>query len=365
MKTLIKSLIIANLIVIKVNAQSENPCKVTLTANHKTPLCTGDKVTLNASYHPNASYIWLMNNNPIKGSADTPTFETYAGSMFSVIMINDSLKCQDTSEAIPLVFNPTPITYPTIYGSIEVLMYSAQEYFVPSYYGLYYHWSSKNATTLNNIPANYFTVKWDSLGLMEVCLTVSNTFGCFSDTTRRTITVSDNNIYLLADTIYLSNRLPSQKFIGVFSKGPWDVIENIPWLEVDKKLGDKIEDVKINAVEQNFGANRSGKIFFRSFNKIDSLTVIQGLATGLSDLEESDYITVYPNPSSGSFILNNQSTNDYLVTVYNSFGQTAIPKFEVAADSETLIKENLGPGIYHIEIQTHKTKRQIKLIVSK
>lgn len=93
------------------------------------------------------------------------------------------------------------------------------------------------------------------------------------------------------------------------------------------------------------------------------INVIQDVS--LSEIEDEETYLVYPNPSKGNSILNNQERNLLLITIFNTHAKE-ITHFETAEQRINLPLTNLSNGIYILRIEnktTQKSVKEIKLIL--
>lgn len=94
----------------------------------------------------------------------------------------------------------------------------------------------------------------------------------------------------------------------------------------------------------------------------DSITVYPCII-GIDDpIQKSKTISVYPNPNSGTFILNNPHSESFDISILDVLGKT-IYKTTIQGISSMSIDENkLEPGIYFIACQNATSSQTIKMI---
>jgi hypothetical protein len=84
---------------------------------------------------------------------------------------------------------------------------------------------------------------------------------------------------------------------------------------------------------------------------------------GIHQLElNNDELTVYPNPSNGrATILNKANLEMEKVEVYNILGQVVYRSKADSKDKHAIDLDNMGSGIYTVEVYTDKGKVTRKL----
>ena len=85
---------------------------------------------------------------------------------------------------------------------------------------------------------------------------------------------------------------------------------------------------------------------------VTTVVNITGLSTGNISLSNKE-LGIYPNPASGSIILENKSTlKMQSVTILNVLGEIVLTKEGIAPKKETLDISTLPAGSYMVRIQT-------------
>lgn len=81
-------------------------------------------------------------------------------------------------------------------------------------------------------------------------------------------------------------------------------------------------------------------------------TVDINVATGIWDAEESNVLTIYPNPCSHTLILSNDAgeLGNLSLAVYNVMGSRMLELKSIYGATQTIEVENLGKGIYILEV---------------
>jgi Secretion system C-terminal sorting domain len=93
-----------------------------------------------------------------------------------------------------------------------------------------------------------------------------------------------------------------------------------------------------------------------------------GTPTSISNITDEYEISIFPNPSNGSFYLNGDEefANNFSIEVLNNVGQTVYQTKLMAGSRNTAIETNLEAGIYFVSVINTDAKKQFitKIIIN-
>ncbi|HEY1038296.1 MAG TPA: GEVED domain-containing protein [Bacteroidia bacterium] len=79
------------------------------------------------------------------------------------------------------------------------------------------------------------------------------------------------------------------------------------------------------------------------------ISIAGGLTIGLKNESEAKNVTLFPNPSNGSFTIETGNSNLYELSVSNILGNTVLESEQKAENGKLRIQLNVAPGIYFIK----------------
>jgi hypothetical protein len=101
----------------------------------------------------------------------------------------------------------------------------------------------------------------------------------------------------------------------------------------------------------------------QSDNKADndaSCAIVTLLPTTLREDQQQDGIRVYPNPSTGAFVIRGDARLQ-VIDVYSSWGQLVLS--EAFENNEELFEISQPPGLYFVRVKSGSLSRTVKVIV--
>jgi len=151
---------------------------------------------------------------------------------------------------------------------------------------------------------------------------------------------------------------------------------NYEWILLPQEAGNLTlsDDGTVCTVNWTAGFTGEATLKMRGVNECgegsfsDPLTVNVINSSGVKDGNVGPAISVFPNPSSGSFIIQINSNADIsgILTLTNSSGRKILETEKINFSYNARIPVDaqfLSPGIYFIEIKTDKTVYRDKVVV--
>ena len=90
--------------------------------------------------------------------------------------------------------------------------------------------------------------------------------------------------------------------------------------------------------------------------------VMLTIATGVNDLGEQTYVTVYPNPANETVNVSNPFETEVTLKIYNFKGQLLNEKL-ISSKGNQVSVQNLNPGTYLFVLQSENSRIQNKVVV--
>jgi hypothetical protein len=84
----------------------------------------------------------------------------------------------------------------------------------------------------------------------------------------------------------------------------------------------------------------------------------------LSELDNKSNITVYPNPTTGRFYINNTESRDITFTASDVLGKQIIQETSVKAGEKYVFNSNLSKGTYLLIIKDNESRYSTKLVIT-
>ena len=168
---------------------------------------------------------------------------------------------------------------------------------------------------------------------------------------------------LLPDTLLLGRDAGSTAALGISSSTPWILEGFFPdWFSANKFNGLGSDQIIFTAIKANpYEPPRYFQLDFLSAGVSRHLIIVQdGKLLGIDETDREGF-RVYPNPTSGSIIIESVSHFDRL-TVYNSLGKILFEQPVIS--SKTLLDLSpRGRGVYYIRLSGEKSTSIREVVV--
>ncbi len=309
-----------------------------------------------------ASYRWMMNG--FNTSNTKPFIVTVNEATFRLIGTNIE-GCTDTSNLVTTIAYPKP---PPIYilGETNAILNSTYNYSVDSRPGSVYRWAPINGTQVSGAQTANVNMRWTVVGNAELAVVETNRFGCNGDTAKSDITVVIPSLSLNRTSLTLNSDFGEVGFVSVSSNANWTITESATWLSADKISGAGNEDVMfITDQPNNTGASRSTTVVFRAGQLAVNLLVTQSSSTGINELNNKLKISVYPNPSNGTFTIQNEENSKLNFSILDIAGKEIGVPQTLKAKEEISFNTNLPVGVYLIQFKLNNNIFFKKIVVNK
>jgi len=160
--------------------------------------------------------------------------------------------------------------------------------------------------------------------------------------------------------------------------GAWDVYSqkinttgNILW----NARGECVSNAASNQTSPKNVSNGNGGCIYAFQDKRNGNSDIytwqlksNGTPTYISKIADKDEISIFPNPSNGSFYVSGEEefANNFSVNILNNVGQIVYQTQLIAGSRNAAIETNLEPGIYFITVTNSDLKKHIttKIIIN-
>ncbi len=123
-------------------------------------------------------------------------------------------------------------------------------------------------------------------------------------------------------------------------------------------------EISFSAFFGQYGQSPAGP-WGNSVMYIDNIS-FDNLITGISEVKETNSISVYPNPfSSQTTLQTDKLLKSATLTVYNLYGQTVKQMNNLSGQTITLQRDNLPSGLYFVRLtQDNKIITEDKLVIT-
>ncbi|MBU3662945.1 MAG: T9SS type A sorting domain-containing protein [Bacteroidetes bacterium] len=327
--------------------------------------CSGSSLILfdkDSATNRMASYRWIMNG--FNTSITKPFIVTVNEATFRLIGTNKE-GCTDTSILVTTIAYPKP---PPIYilGETNAILNSTYNYSVENTLGSVYRWAPINGTQVSVAQTANANMRWTVVGNAALAVVETNRFGCNGDTAKSDITVVIPSLSLNRTSLTLNSDFGEMGFVSVSSNANWTVTEGATWLSVDKTSGSGNEDVMfITDQPNNTGASRSTTAVFSAGSLTVNLLVTQSSSTGINELNNKLKISVYPNPSNGTFTIHNEENSELSFSILDIAGKEIGVPQTLKAKEEISFNTSLPVGVYLIQFNLNNSTFFKKIVVNK
>ncbi len=169
------------------------------------------------------------------------------------------------------------------------------------------------------------------------------------------------DVTLITTNAFGNDTLTKSNYITVYATPPLPVITQTGYVLTCSPANNyqwQLNGVDIpGATDQSYTATETGFYTVLISNETGCVasTTLYVLVTGISEVNADDFINVFPNPSSGVFIVEvlNGKMADVMIEVKNTVGQilmTSLPKIIAAQSSYKIDLSELPAGIYFLEV---------------
>jgi hypothetical protein len=299
------------------------------------------------------NYQWYRNGFPVSNATDTTLIVTQPGSYQLKSM--DLGGCVDTSTNVQVLFNPVP-SLPVINGANKVLQNTATSYKIVPNTSSIYQWGVLNGVISTPKNDSICTFLWPNLGVGKVKLHETNQFGC-SDSAEFEVMISSDTILAITDTVRI-NSYAQVVGIPVLSNIVWTSSVNKNWLSVLNN-----SDSVFVQVTENLTLNpRVAEVAVMAGSKrVVSQLIQDGKTNGLPENKVNTF-KLYPNPNAGSFTVENPSTEQLTVTVFDLLGKQHAQQIIDAHSNQTLTLD-VAPGMYLVKLVGNNHQQTIRLVI--
>ena len=163
-----------------------------------------------------------------------------------------------------------------------------------------------------------------------------------------------------ADTLRLSND-SSEQLVMVTSYQNWVASLSDSWININQTTGIGTSILRIKVKANTTQSTRTSPIAFAVGNTFKYLVIVQDGFVGLTE-NKRDEFKLYPNPSAGSFNIENPSAEKLTITVFDLLGKQYLQQ-TIDANSNQSINLNASPGMYLVKVVSNNYQQTIRLII--
>lgn len=341
----------------------------------------------------NSWYTWKFGDNSQQSTITPSVNHAYINGTYTVMLIAYSntvnLGCADS---VSQVITVTNATCNLVAGATASMGANGQVHFINNSLGTNanttYTWSFGNGQVSN---ASNPTVTYQSGGSYNVYLHASNGSGCTSSTL---IPINVTSIPCIANAGFtLVPGLQPQHWIAI-PAAPWNVYAYYwTWGDNTSTYTNTLTashqystagtysicltvTASCNAIATAcssysvFRSSQSQNIIYINTAYPDEINIDAGTPTSINDLDMASDLNVYPNPTSGAFMLNvsGNGQENAEVSIYNLLGDkiyTGKSDFEDNMIRMPIDISNAAEGMYILKIKTDTSETTRRIVVDK
>ncbi|MDP1726913.1 MAG: BACON domain-containing carbohydrate-binding protein [Bacteroidota bacterium] len=153
--------------------------------------------------------------------------------------------------------------------------------------------------------------------------------------------------------------------VNVSSNKSWTVNHSASWLNINPMSGSNNGVLGVTAQVNGTSNQRSVTVFVTAGALTRNLVVVQQKTTGTEEINLSDKVKVYPNPTDGTLYINNESEENIQIKMIDLSGKLID---EFILNFKTLQQMNyeyLSDGIYLIQLISPDKVMQRKIVITK
>jgi len=156
------------------------------------------------------------------------------------------------------------------------------------------------------------------------------------------------------------------KTLELTSNTAWAITGTPSWITITPSTsGNGNASLSFTAAANTTGTVRSADITVTAGVEIRTVHLTQDMATGLAEVKQIRIINAYPNPSNGTFTVQNELNAAATVEVFNLNG-VKVDGFALPASQSKSVDYNALPsGIYMLHILSDKGQQNMRLLISK
>ncbi len=153
--------------------------------------------------------------------------------------------------------------------------------------------------------------------------------------------------------------------VNVSSNKSWTVNHSANWLDINPMSGSNNGILGVAAQANGTSSLRSVIVYVTAGALTRNLVVVQQKTTGTDEINLSDKVKVYPNPTDGILFINNESEENIQIKIIDLSGKM-IDEFILNFKTlQQLNYEYLSHGIYLIQLISFDKVMQRKIVIAK
>ncbi len=220
----------------------------------------------------------------------------------------------------------------------------------------------------------------DSTGNAEITVTADANAGSINRTAIVTVsgidtpdqiinvtqTAEEPHLSVSAVTLTIAAPANSTKTFDIMSNVSWTITTDQTWLVPNTSLGADSATITLTAEANPGGTERTATVFVTGNNVEAQLIPVtqDALVTGVNNVQASDKIIAWPNPTSGKLTvsLDNSLQDEYLIQVLNDLGDVILAmKQPKDAKTAEIDLSGCAAGLYTIRVSSANENYRIKV----
>lgn len=273
--------------------------------------------------------------------------------------------CRDSVIQKVRVFEQPQLT--VIKGDSFPVKNSFKSYTVSKKAKYNYLWQLLGGTLNSGIGTDSISVQWMNLpGAAKLSVSVIDSNGCFSDTSRMNVLVGAFRFELSPDSMQVGYGQTTGNTITIISDTSWVGNTNFSWIHLSPTTGASNNTINLT-IDSNTSSSRKGTISFVSNSITRTVTISQlGNSTlGYNEINENRQgIKIYPNPGHDAITISFEGipmTKE--ITLIDLFGKII---YKVTTDNISAYSFSAGTlssGIYILSVESDKKRYHNKLVI--
>lgn len=293
-------------------------------------ICIGDSITLNAI--GGNTYQWLPNNQVTNNITEYPTVNTNY-----IVNGTDTFGCMG-NDSVQITVNPLPI----VQVSNDTTICIGDSIIINANGGSNYTWLPNNNITNNSVanPTVYPTVNTNFM------VNVIDSNNCSQKDSVLISVQTLPSIYLGSDTTLCNGQTITLDAGNGFTNYLWFGGTNNSTLFVDSANTYWVE------VTNSFGCSNT-----------DTIVINYTICLSVNDFDNGKAIVkVYPNPTTGTFTIDFETTKNRNLKLFNSAGQVIFATKLTQKSNSINIVNTVASGVYSLQIEEDRHVVVFKLI---
>jgi OmpA-OmpF porin, OOP family len=177
--------------------------------------------------------------------------------------------------------------------------------------------------------------------------------------------------YLSSDSLFSNsvNNLPYipqlEETVAIIEKASWVKLSYEYIASGGEKyltIGNFRVDFSSDTVNTNDGGDVNSSDYMAAYYFIDDISIVKDTTTSVNDISIINKVSVYPNPITEYFQINQTFTKPYDLVIYNTLGQQLYEEKNITTNNKTIDATPFNKGILFINIKSNSKTINYKLL---